>query len=47
MILEDIDCLLGSDFSARFNEVYEPGDCNRTWQGEEEEEDEAEAAVQS
>ncbi len=48
--LEDIDCLLGSQFSARFNEIYEPLDYNRTWQDEEGKEaelDEAESAVQS
>ena len=35
-VLEDIDRLLGSDFSPRFNEICDPGDCNRTWQGEDE-----------
>jgi hypothetical protein len=37
VVLEDIDRLLGSDFAARFYEIYDPSDCNRTWEPEEDE----------
>jgi hypothetical protein len=46
VVLEDIDRLLGSDFGARFCEIYDPSDLNRTWEREEDEAEEREA-VQS
>jgi hypothetical protein len=46
VVLEDIDRLLGSDFGARFCEICDPSDLNRTWEREEDEAEEREA-VQS
>jgi hypothetical protein len=43
LVLEDIDRLLGSNFGARFGEIYDPHYCNRDFEAEEDEDEEAQS----